>query len=345
MPHPTPTIQPASAIAHPSAAPAGRTKPLQPLKGVRILSLALNLPGPAALMRCRAMGAICRKLEPLASLPPLSPLAPMSAPAAPASADPMSHYSPPAYAALHTGIRVTSADLKTPAGQRTLHRLLANTDVLLTSFRPSALAKLALAWPALHQRYPQLSQVAVVGAAGARANEPGHDLTYLAERGLVTGLALPPTLYADMGGSLLVVEAILQAVLAQKTASTPAGSYQEVALSDAAAYLALPRQWGLTLPGPAAAVGGGHAGYAVYRCQDGRVAVAALEPHFAAALCSAVGLALPGPSESPAFPAAVSALMFTPAAHSTVARFFKARTRAQLDALAASHDLPMHTLA
>ena len=31
-------------------------KPLRPLKGVRILSLALNLPGPAALMRCRDMG-------------------------------------------------------------------------------------------------------------------------------------------------------------------------------------------------------------------------------------------------------------------------------------------------
>ncbi|RZI91973.1 MAG: CoA transferase, partial [Variovorax sp.] len=30
---------------------------IQPLAGVRVLSLALNLPGPAALMRCRAMGA------------------------------------------------------------------------------------------------------------------------------------------------------------------------------------------------------------------------------------------------------------------------------------------------
>ena len=37
---------------------------LKPLKGVRILSLALNLPGPAALMRCVRMGANCVKLEP-----------------------------------------------------------------------------------------------------------------------------------------------------------------------------------------------------------------------------------------------------------------------------------------
>jgi alpha-methylacyl-CoA racemase len=331
--------QPISAPARHSAALPRPAKPLQSLKGVRILSLALNLPGPAALMRCRAMGAVCRKLEPVPPVLAWSPQVPAS------SADPMSQYCPPAYATLHTGVRVTSADLKTTAGQRALHRLLATTDVLLTSFRPSALTKLSLGWPALHQRYPQLSQVAIVGAPGARANEPGHDLTYLAERGLVTGLTLPPTLYADMGGSLMVVEAILQAVLAQKMSTTPAGSYQEVALSDAAGYLALPRQWGLTLPGPNAAVGGGHAGYAVYGCQDGRVAVAALEPHFAAALCRAVGLALPDVSDPSASPAAVSALMFTPAAHSTLARFFKGRTCAQLDALAASHDLPMHTLA
>ena len=36
----------------------------QPLRNVRVLSLALNLPGPAALMRCARMGAECSKLEP-----------------------------------------------------------------------------------------------------------------------------------------------------------------------------------------------------------------------------------------------------------------------------------------
>ena len=40
---------------------------IQALRNVRILSLALNLPGPAALLRCAQMGAQCTKLEPLAS--------------------------------------------------------------------------------------------------------------------------------------------------------------------------------------------------------------------------------------------------------------------------------------
>ena len=176
---------------------------LKPLKGVRILSLALNLPGPAALMRCGQMGARCVKLEPPEKLAPTGAVS--------SAGDPMRHYAPVAYSALHQGIRITSADLKTDAGQKTLHRELAKTDVLLTSFRPSALAKLGLTWRALHKQYPRLSQVAIVGSPGALAEVPGHDLTYLAHNGLVTGLDLPATLYADMAGSLMACEAVLKA--------------------------------------------------------------------------------------------------------------------------------------
>lgn len=295
-------------------------KPLKPLRGVRVLSLALNLPGPAALMRLKAMGATCVKAE---------PPAPKGAPAG-ASGDPMGQYNPKAYATLHDGVRIISIDLKSGKGQSALHRELARTDVLLTSFRPSALVKLGLGWKALHKAYPALSVVAVVGAPGARAEEPGHDLTYLADAGLVTGLDLPPTLFADMGGALMASEAALKAVLLQKTRGQ--GSFQEVALSDSAAWLALPRTWGLTQPG--GAVGGAHAGYRVYPCKDGRVAVAALEPHFAAALCAAAGVSM-----------ADLATLFKPATHAAIAAFLAGQTRRQLDRLAMDNDIPLHTLA
>jgi alpha-methylacyl-CoA racemase len=59
--------------------------------------------------------------------------------------------------------------------------------------------------------------VAIVGAPGERAEEPGHDLTYLADAGLVTGLDLPATLFADMGGALMASEAVLKAVLVRQT--------------------------------------------------------------------------------------------------------------------------------
>ncbi|RZL66501.1 MAG: CoA transferase [Variovorax sp.] len=292
--------------------PPDHAEPLLPLQGVRVLSLALNLPGPAALMRCRTLGADCLKFEPPAG-------------------DPMQHYNRTAYDALHAGIAVQSADLKTHAGQQALARALATTDVLITSFRPSALAKLGLDWASLRARHPDLSQVAIVGAGGERAEEPGHDLTYLAESGLITGTALPPTLYADMGGALLAVEAVLQAALhsrANDAGGTGGGIYREVALNAAADWLALPRTWGLTQP--TGAVGGAHAGYRVYACADGRVAVAALEPHFAARLCDAAGIA--------------GADMRAASTHETIAAWLQQQTRAELEALATAKDIPLHTL-
>lgn len=307
---------------HHTMKPDTRRKPpaLKPLRGVRILSLALNLPGPAALMRLCQMGARCTKLEP-------------PAPAGMASGDPMGQYNPAAYAELHAGVKIVAADLKTPAGRKRIDALLARTDVLLTSFRPSALAKLDLAWPALHRRHPLLSQVAIVGAPGERAEEPGHDLTYLAEHGLVPGLELPSTLYADMGGSLMASEAVLQAVLAMRSAGR--GVFIEVPLANAAAYLATPRRWGMTTP--QGVVGGLHAGYRVYPCKDGRVAVAALEPHFAQSLCEVAGITAKGERIG-------RTTMLSGDTHKALAAFFKRHTRQQWDTWAHTHDLPLLTL-
>jgi alpha-methylacyl-CoA racemase len=290
---------------------------MKALDGIRILSLALNLPGPAALMRCRRMGAACTKLEP-------------------PGGDPMGLYNPETYAELHEGVKVVRADLKSREGLDLLHKHLDATDVLLTSFRPSALAKLGLAWKDLHTRHPMLCQVAIVGAPGERAEEPGHDLTYLAQNGLVPGLELPATLYADMGGSLMASEAVLQAALHLSArysgaGETPRGTCIEVALSDAAAYLGLPRHWGLTTP--LGAVGGAHAGYRMYPCKDGRVAVAALEPHFAAALCEQAGVVQSSRDA-----------MFLPATHDAITRFFAQHTCAELQAIGAAHDIPLHAM-
>jgi alpha-methylacyl-CoA racemase len=286
------------------------TKSLRPLKGVRVLSLSLNVPGPAALLRCRAMGATCVKIEPPAG-------------------DPMGLYQASAYAVLHDGVRVIRADLKAATGRKVLHRELAKADVLLTSFRPSALVKLGLDWKTLRKQYPALSLVSIVGAPGAAAEEPGHDLTYLASNDLVTGLDLPATLFADMSGALLASEAVLQALLHVR--DTGKGIFLEVALSDAAAWLALPRAWGLTKS--RGAVGGAHAGYRVYACRDGRVAVAALEPHFAAALCAAAGV-----------PASDIKSMFAPATHAALANWFADQTCDMLDKIAAEKDIPLQTL-
>ena len=283
----------------------------RPLRGTRIVSFALNLPGPAALRRLADMGARCTKINPPAG-------------------DPMQHYTPDGYAWLHAGIRQITLDLKKPQGQAALHKLLAQTDILLTSFRPSALGKLGLDWKSLHKRHPSLSLVQVVGAPGPLAEIPGHDLTYQAEVDLVPGLAVPASLFADMGGALMASEAALQATLLQKT--TGKGTRHEVALSNAAAWLALPRQWQMTTP--KGAVGGAHAGYRIYPCKNGRVAVAALEAHFAQRLCEAAGIQITDPVKD----------LYKPAVHKAVATFLAQQTRQALDALAQARDIPLFTM-
>ena len=283
----------------------------RPLRGTRIVSLALNLPGPAALRRLADMGARCTKINPPAG-------------------DPMQHYTPDGYAQLHAGIRQITLDLKNSKGQAALHKLLAQTDILLTSFRPSALRKLGLGWKSLHAQNPSLSLVQVVGAPGPLAEIPGHDLTYQAEVDLVPGLTLPASLFADMGGALMASEAALQALLLQKT--TGQGTLHEVALSTAAAWLALPRQWQMTTPG--GAVGGAHAGYRLYPCKNGRVAVAALEAHFAQRLCEAAGVQITHPVKD----------LFKASVHRSIEAFMAARTRRQLDDWAQARDIPLLTM-
>jgi len=295
--------------------------PFPALRGVRVVSLALNLPGPAALMRLQSLGARCLKVEP--------PAPGAGAGGQPATADPMGQYSRDGYDAMHTDIRMLVLDLKTERGRARLTRELAAADLLITSFRPAALVKLGLDWPALHKAHPQLSMVEIVGAPGARANEPGHDLTYQAEAGLVTTAELPPTLAADMAGALLATEAALACLLHAR--ATGKGQHRQVALSKAAEWMALPRVWGATLPG--AILGGGHAGYRVFPCKDGRAALAALEPHFARALFAQVGLPTPD-AQAP----------FAPAAHKAIAAWCAGKTRKQLDILAATHDIPMFTM-
>lgn len=286
------------------------------LQGIRILSLALNLPGPAALMRCHQMGAICTKLEPEASEDQ-------------SSADPMALYSPQAYSELHQGVRVLQANLKTAEGQLLLQQELLVTDVLITSFRPGALIKLGVDWDRLHARYPQLCMVRIQGDLDAAAAAlPGHDLTYQAEAGLLAGGQMPTSLHADMAGALATSEALLQALLERARAGT--GVVRDVGLAQSAQWLAQPLHWGLTTP--QGDVGGAHAGYRVYATADGHVAVAALEPHFARQLCAAAGLESDGSAPS----------MRKDATHEQIAAFLRATSGTDLCRIAVERDIPLH---
>ena len=209
---------------------------MKSLKGLRVLSLGLNLPAPVAAQRARQLGARVRKIEPV-------------------SGDPLAQWAPAVYAELHEGVRVQTLDLRTLDGQRRVQKELANSDVLLTAFRPAALARLGLDWRTLHRQHPQLWQVAIVGSVEA-PQDAGHDLSYQTLAGLLPAQGLPTNLWADMAGA----QAALLA-LHQVRPGVP-GRRLVIGLQDALLELARPQQWGLTSPG--ALLGGGHALYQRY---------------------------------------------------------------------------------
>jgi alpha-methylacyl-CoA racemase len=230
---------------------------MKALAGIRIVNLAANLPGPAAAQRLFAMGADVVKVE------------------AP-SGDPMANYHTGWYEEMAVGQTLIRLDLKSDSGRAVLDRLLGAADLLISASRPAAMERLGLDWTALHQKYPRLCQVAIVGYPAPRENEAGHDLTYQASLGLLTPPHMPRTLLADMAGAEMTVSSSL-ALLLQRERAGEAG-YAEVALSEAAASLAEPLRYGCTAPG--ALLGGGIPEYNLYKTADGWVAVAALEPHF-----------------------------------------------------------------
>jgi crotonobetainyl-CoA:carnitine CoA-transferase CaiB-like acyl-CoA transferase len=269
-----------------------------PLGGVRVLTLAVNLPGPVAASRLGDMGAVVVKVEP-------------------PGGDPLARMCPGYYAELGAGQEVVSLDLKDEEDRAALDGHLENVDLLLTASRPGALGRLGLSWPEVHARFPRLCQVAIVGHPPPDEDAPGHDLTYQARFGTLSPPGMPPVLVADLAGAERAVSAALSLLFARERGQ--GAGYEQVALSDAARSFAGPLRQGLTAHG--GVLGGGFAGYGLYRAREGHVALAALEKHFWERLRGELGI------ESDE--------------RRDLERIFETRTAGQWEEWAAERDLPL----
>ncbi len=241
--------------------------PASLLSGVRVVSIAVNVPGPVAVARLVALGASACKVEP-------------------PGGDYLAFAARGWYDALRAGCDVQVLDLKSPEGRGALFDELARADVFLTSHRPRALERLGLAHDALLERFPRLCMVRIVGHDGADGDLSGHDLTYQATAGLVTPPSLPPSLFADLATG--EAAATVAAALLVQRARTGAGGVHDVVMSQVAHQLAEPRWHGLTATG--GVLGGGLPAYGVYAARQGWLAVAALEPAFGQRLAAGLGL-------------------------------------------------------
>jgi crotonobetainyl-CoA:carnitine CoA-transferase CaiB-like acyl-CoA transferase len=266
---------------------------MTPLTGTRILTIALNVPGPLAAARLRDAGATVSKIEP-------------------PGGDPLKEFCPTWYEQLHSGVSVERLNLKSPDGAARIRNLLAECDLFVASQRPAALERLGLDADTLTgdgSTYRRLRHLNIVGEL-ARPEIAGHDLTYLARAGLLGG-ELPRTLIADVIGSERAFSTALLLL------HEPAGSRAVVGLFDSLAPLVAPLAHGLTAPGRL--LGGALPAYGIYDTRDGRIAVAALEPHFRQRLYELLGAS----------------------DHRGIAAVLRTRTAAEWEGWALSHDLPM----
>jgi|SRR5437899_1592967 len=240
------------------------------LRGIKVVSLSINAPGPVAASRLAKLGASVTKIEPPAG-------------------DPLKTVAPAWYQSLCSGQTILTLDLKSPSDRQKLEPILADADLLLASFRPSALRRLELDWESVHARHPRLCFAGIIGYPPPLEERSGHDLTYLASVGLLSPPQLPPSLFVDLAGAeRCVTESLALLLNRERTGQAGCGF---VSLFQCARELAAPMIAGLTVAG--GHLGGGSPFYGLYQTADGWIAIAALEPHFAQRVLAEFGLASP----------------------------------------------------
>ena len=256
----------------------------------KVLDLTRLLPGPLAGKLLLEMGFPVLKVEP-------------------PGGDPLKALAPEAYRFLNEG----------KEGRARLLGLVAEAAVFLESNRPGAMERLGLGPETLLAENPRLVYVRLRGYRDAP--DPGHDLTYLAEAGLLGRFPWRAFQFADLAGAYALALAALKGLLL-------GGGFYEVALAEAVKSIAYP---------PIPFLDGSVLCYGVYRAREGEVALAALEPHLWARFCQKAGL-----------PELVEAA-FSPASpenplYRTLCAFFAQRPARAWEAWAREEGLPLRAV-
>ncbi len=257
-----------------------------PLSGVRVLDISHSLAGPLTGMHLGDLGAEVVKLE------------------RPSGDEWRFHEVVPGhpgrsrhYLQANRNKRSLCVDLTHPEGRSIAHRLVERSDVLVTNLRPGVPERLGVDWATCEALNPRLvyCQLSAYGDGGARREDRGYDIVMEAVGGFMppsgaTEDAPPrpiPIPVHDTGLPLLACTGILAALLERERS----GRGQRVELSLLGMTVALNAHSLVRLddqPPPVMAFP--RAFYAVYRCADGWIAIAAYAEHLAHRFCAAMGL-------------------------------------------------------
>ena len=211
--------------------------PLEPLKGIRILSFTQFLLGPAGVQYLADLGADVIKIE-----PPGGTLFERTW----AGCDHFRNGVSVFFLCAHRNQRSLTLNLKHPEGQAVDKRLVAEADVLVQNFRPGVMARLGLTYEDLAPKNPRLVYVSAsgYGQASPYRDRPGQDLLIQAMSGLasISGrMGEPPTAVGapvvDQHGAALLAMGVLAALLDRER--TGRGQQIEVSMIRAALDLQL----------------------------------------------------------------------------------------------------------
>jgi crotonobetainyl-CoA:carnitine CoA-transferase CaiB-like acyl-CoA transferase len=245
-----------------------------PLAGVRVLDLTRLLPGAYATLLLADLGAVVVKVEDPRGGDGMRHLAARLTPTRDASG--AGSY----FELLNRGKRSITLDLRAAAAARVLDALLARTDVVVDSFRPSTAQRLGVDADTLRTRHPRLvcASISGFGRAGPYAEKAAHDINYEALAGLLMPPAMPGALIGDIGAAMQTAIAILAALVQRHQTGT--GSVVDVPIHDAAlAWSMFPSTADLE-----------SACYTVYETADREwLALGALEPKFWRGFCERIG--------------------------------------------------------
>jgi alpha-methylacyl-CoA racemase len=306
-----------------------------PLAGLTVLDLSRLLPGGFCSLLLADFGADVIKVEDTGRGDYIRWSPPVYEGAQPSAGGAL-------FLALNRGKRSIRIDLKTEAGRDTLLALARDADVLLESFRPGVLDRLGLGYERLAQVNPRLVYGAITGYGqdGPYRERAGHDLNYLALNGLLalTGAPDGPPVpaagqIADIGGGALMAAVGILIALRERERSGQ-GQLVDCSMFDGSlAWLSLVAAEAMAAGrGPTRGqlpLAGALICYRPYRCADGYVTLAALEPKFWSAFCRGLGREdlLEHAGDGPGSPA-----------YEQLCEIFLTRDRAGWQAFAGEHD-------
>ncbi len=264
-----------------------------PLTGVKVIELARILAGPWAGQTLADLGADVLKVE--------APEGDDTRRWGPPFLEHDGERSAAYFHATNRGKRSVTCDFRTPEGQETVRRLVADADVVIENFKVGGLAKYGLDWESLRKINPRLVYCSITGfgQTGPYAHRAGYDFIIQGMAGLMSVTGEPEGQPQKVGVAVIDVftgvyaaTAIL-AALHQRDRSGE-GQMIDMALLDVAVSVMANQAMNYLATGTAPVkLGNAHpnlAPYAVFDCADGWIILATGNDAQYQRLCGILGL-------------------------------------------------------